>query len=288
MSNTTPGLVILSEMLETLPESEKKIAAFIIQHPEEAITLTANELGKKSGTSGAAVIRLCKSLRLKSFQELKMRIAVDLQNKNYSEYRDIKPEESINSIIQKMTTNSMQAIKETASILNREELKKAVNIIRKARKIIFIGVGASGIVAQDAQQKFLRIDKNVYAFTDIHMAATQIANAGEQDVVIGISYSGDTMEIVRMLQLAKQRKIPTIGLTKYGNSKVAEEADIILFTSSGHEPVFRSGATASRLAQLHVIDILYIAAASQEYEKAVEYLDSTREAIKFIRTNHRN
>src|SRR5690606_39049561 len=128
------------------------------------------------------------------------------------------------------TTNSMQAIKETASILNREELKKAVNIIRKARKIIFIGVGASGIVAQDAQQKFLRIDKNVYAFTDIHMAANQIANAGEQDVVIDISYSGDTMEIVRMLQLSKQRKIPTIGLIKYVNSKVAEEADIILFT----------------------------------------------------------
>src|SRR5690606_2212486 len=147
-----------------------------------------------------------------------------------------------------------------------------------ARKIIFIGVGASGIVAQDAQQKFLRIDKNVYASTAIHMAATQMANAGEQDAVIGISYSGDTVEIVRMLQLAKQRKIPTIGLTKYGNSKVAEAADIILFTSSGHEPVFRSGATASRLAQLHVIDILYIAAASQEYEKAVEYLDSTREA----------
>lgn len=289
MSNHAAGYhVILSEMLENLPESEKKVAVFILEHPEEAINLTAKELGKRSGTSGAAVIRLCKSLKLKSFQELKMRIAVDLQNKNYTEYREINPDESINSIIQKMTSNSIQAIKETAAIMNQEELKKAVNMIRKARKIIFIGVGASGIVAQDAKQKFLRIDKNVYAFTDIHMAATQIAVAGHQDVVIVISHSGETMEIVNMLQLAKQKKIPTIGITKYGKSKVAEQADVILFTSSGREPVFRSGATASRVAQLHVIDILYIAVASKEFEKSVEYLDATRKVVEFLKSKHRS
>ena len=281
--STNGGLVILREMLPTLPPSEKKIAQYILEHPQKAISLTAAELGKRSSTSGAAVIRLCKSLNLKGLQDLKLRIAGDLQKKNVAGYRDIKPNEDTLSVMEKTTNNSIQTIRETSELLVVEEVNKAVEALKKARSIHFIGVGASNIIAQDAQQKFLRINKSAYAFSDMHMAATQVANVNEQDVVVGISFSGETTEVAKILELANKKKAKTISLTKYGNYKVTKQAEINLYTSATTEPTFRSGATSSRIAQLHVIDILFMCVASHQYDKTLKRLDATREAVDFLR-----
>ncbi|RIW34230.1 MurR/RpiR family transcriptional regulator [Bacillus salacetis] len=283
--STTGGLVILSEMLPLLPPSERKIAAYIIENPKESISLTAMELGKRSSTSGAAVIRLCKSLNLKGFQDLKIRIAGDLQKTGDVGYRDIEPNEPPKLVIDKMTNNTIQTIRETAELLDVDELEKAVAALQKSRRTHFIGVGASSIIAQDAQQKFLRINKDAYAFSDIHMAATQVANADESDVVIGISFSGETTEVANILQLARQNNATTISLTKYGNSIVTDNADINLYTSATREPTFRSGATSSRIAQLQVIDILFMCVASLQYDETVKHLNATKEAVDFIGSN---
>ncbi|PAV31070.1 RpiR family transcriptional regulator [Virgibacillus profundi] len=283
--STTGGLVILTEMLPLLPPSEKKIANYIIEHPHKAITLTAMELGKRSSTSSAAVIRLCKSLNLKGFQDLKLRIAGDLQKTNASGFSDIEPNEPLLSVIEKMTNNSIQTIRETAELLIVEELEKAVEALRQARRIHFIGIGASSIIAQDAQQKFLRINKSAYTFSDMHMAATQVANASKEDVVVGISFSGETSEVAKVLQLAKQNNVCTICLTKYGNSSVSAQADIKLYTSATKEPTFRSAATSSRIAQLQVIDILFMSVASLQYDETVMHLNATRDAVHFLTKN---
>lgn len=282
MSSSNGGLVILTEMMSQLPPSEKKLAAYIIDHPEEAIRLTANELGKRSLTSSAAVIRLCKSLNLTGFQEFKIRIAGDLQNKSEQGYRDIKPNETTLSIIDKMTTNSVNTIHETADLLSIEAVDEAVKVLRQARRIHFIGVGASGIIAQDAQHKFSRINTVAYAFSDMHLAATLVANGSEEDVVVGISFSGQTEEVTKILKLAREKGVHTVSVTKYGNSPVTEQAGINLYTSATYEPTFRSGATSSRMAQLQVIDILFMCVASAQYDDTVKYIDSTREAVKFL------
>ena len=137
----------------------------------------------------------------------------------------------------------------------------------------------------DAQQKFLRINKEATAFTDAHLVATLIANAEKDDVVFGISFSGETPEVIKVLSLAKERGVKTISLTKYGQSKVSSLTDISLFTSYSAEAPFRSAATASRLAQLYMIDILFLCMATEQYGKTVDYIDKTREAINFIKNN---
>lgn len=285
MSFTNGGLKMLEEMLMKLPPSEKKIAAFILKNPREAVTLTAHELGRRSETSSAAVIRLCKSLDLKGFQELKLRIAGDLQNNHDREFRDIERGESSYSIIEKMTNNSMKTLQETAELLSIDELQKAVEMIKRANAIHFFGVGASSMIAQDAQQKFSRINKTALAFADVHMAATLIANAGPNDVVVGISFSGMTFEVAKILELANKKGANTISLTKYGSSIVSEQADIRLYTAATKEAAFRSGATSSRIAQLHVIDILFMCVAYNQFDSTIRYMDETREAVEFLREN---
>src|SRR5690625_7864896 len=97
MSFMTGGLGMLKEMIPQLPPSERKMAEYILKNQQESINLTAAVLGRKSATSGAAVIRLCKSLDLKGLQDLKFRIAGDLQKTTDEEFRSNKSNESIYS-----------------------------------------------------------------------------------------------------------------------------------------------------------------------------------------------
>ncbi|WLD91929.1 MurR/RpiR family transcriptional regulator [Alkalihalobacillus sp. AL-G] len=287
MTSTTGGLVMLKEMLEKLPPSERKIATHILTNPQASITATTNELAQQSQTSSAAVIRLCKSLGLKGFQELKIKVAGDLQKTTTEGYRDIQPNETHASVLEKMTNNSIQSLKETSEVLNLEELSSAVRALIDADTIHFFGVGASGIIAQDAQQKFLRINKKAMAFSDIHMVAMLIGNVQPNDVVVGISFSGETIEVANIVELANKKGAKTISLTKYGSSRISDRASIKLFTSISKEATFRSGATSSRLAQLHVLDILFMCVATNQYDESIEYLDETRKAIEFIQQKQR-
>jgi len=283
MSVAAGGLKMLQNMLDQLPASERKIALYILENPRSILNSTVNDIGTQAKTSGAAVIRLCKSLGLNGFQDLKVRIAGDLVKPAEQGYRDIEPGESYYSIVQKTTSNSIQSIRDSEEIINYEELERAVQTLLPAQNVHFFGIGASNIIAKDAQQKFLRIQKNATAFTDTHLVATLIANAGKDDVVFAISHSGETAEVVKVMALAKERGVKTISLTKYGQSSVASLADIKLFTSYSGEAPFRSAATSSRLAQLYMMDILFLSMATVQYEQTVQAIDQTRDAIRFIK-----
>ncbi|PYZ92806.1 RpiR family transcriptional regulator [Salipaludibacillus keqinensis] len=277
---------MLNEIKNKLPPSEKKIAEYILAQPHEAIHCTASKLGELSSTSSAAVIRLCKSLGMKGFQDLKLRISGDLQKSTNIQYSNIEPGESQQSIVEKVTNNSLQAIKETEELVNFDSLAAAVEALQKADKIHFFGVGASGIIAKDAHQKFLRMNKAVSSFTDIHNATMCIANVDKNDVVFGISFSGETYETIKMMELAKQKGATTISLTRYGNTSVAVNADIKLYISASREvpAPFRSGATSSRLAQLYMIDILFVSVVTDQYDTASDYLKEITKAMEFLKT----
>lgn len=277
------GLKIINSTLEQLPASERKIAEYILAHPQAVIDSTVSELGQQANTSGAAVIRLCKSLGLKGYQELKMRIAGDLVKPAEQGYRDIEPDETFYSIVQKTMNNSIQSMKDTAEVLNYEELEKAVHAILQAPNVHFFGIGASHIIAIDAQQKLLRINKRATAFTDAHLVATLIANAEKDDVVFAVSFSGETPEVVKVVSLAKEYGVKTISLTKYGQTTVSSLADINLSASHAAEAPFRSAATTSRLSQLLIIDFIFLCMATVQYNETIDHIDKTREAISFLK-----
>ncbi|PFP28635.1 RpiR family transcriptional regulator [Bacillus sp. AFS073361] len=277
------GLKMIQNMLEQLPASERKIAELILENPQVILNSTVHDIGSKASTSGAAVIRLCKSLGLNGFQDLKVRIAGDLVKPVEQGYRDIEPGESFFSIAQKTTSNSIQSIRDSEEMINFDELERAVHTLSAAQNVHFFGIGASSIIAKDAQQKLLRVHKNATAFTDTHLVATLIANANKEDLVFGISHSGETPEVIKVMALAKERGVKTISLTKYGQSTVSALADINLFTAYSGEAPFRSAATSSRLAQLYIMDILFLSMATVQYEDTIHSIDKTREAIRFIK-----
>ena len=157
---STGGLTMIKNTVAKLPDSERKIAEYILNNPHTVVNSTAGELGRLANASSAAVIRLCKSIGVSGFQELKVRVAGDLARDTEQGYRDIETNETIQSIVKKTASNSIQSLSDTAELVNYKEVERAVLALIGAKNIHFFGIGASHIIAIDAQQKFLRINKN--------------------------------------------------------------------------------------------------------------------------------
>lgn len=278
------GLLMLTEMMEQLPASEAKVARFILQNPEHFLQSTAKELGQLTNTSAPAVVRLCKSIGLKGIQDLKLRITGDIaSNIPPTEYRDIEKGEPISQVVQKITMNAHRTIDETMSLIQEESIEACVELIYEANQVFAFGIGASSLIAEDIRQKLQRIHKNIILPNDLHDAVTALATAQPNDVFIAISNSGETKEVVDLMEFAMRRKIRVISITQYGVSTVAQRADVALYTSSKFESAYRSGATSSRLAQLLVIDILFMSIVAKYYDKTMHYIDVTREAIEELK-----
>jgi DNA-binding MurR/RpiR family transcriptional regulator len=273
------GLISLKEVVEDLKPSERKAAEFILAHPEEVVKLSVQKLAELSGVSEATIIRLSRSLSMKGYQELKLRIAGDLTKNVVSEsYQEILMGGSVESIVQAVSNNNKKSIQDTISVLSVEEIQKAAEVLCSARKIDVYGVGASAVIGDDIKQKFTRIKWWCESYSDFHAMLTSAVNLTEQDVAFGISYSGMTEEIIQSITEAKSQGAKIITLTKFGSSPVSDLADINLYTSSVEQSI-RSGAMASRIAQLNVIDILFITIASRKQEEIIPLLEKTRVAV---------
>ncbi|HEX7065230.1 MAG TPA: MurR/RpiR family transcriptional regulator [Bacillales bacterium] len=275
------GLVGIQESLNYLKPSERKVADYILENPDKVVNYSVQKLAELANVSEATIVRFSRTLKCKGFQELKLRIAYDLNNSGDSKdsYEEIAADGSVHSLIQSVSHNNMQSIKDTLSVLSEEETEKAVDSLRSARKIGVYGIGASAVIAEDFKQKITRIDRWCETGLGFDAQATISANLNENDVVLGISNSGQTLDIIRSLSLAKDNGATIISLTKFGDNPVSQLADIRLYASSLEKSI-RSGAMSSRISMLNVVDILYIGIASENHDQSVEKLEKTRKAVR--------
>lgn len=263
-------------------QNPKKVAEYILANAKEVMHMTIHELATKADASSAAVVRFCGSLGIDGFPALKIRLSAEAENTPHVGYFDVESNESVHSIIDKMLSNTILTFQNTASQLDAQSIEQAVNLLQQAEVIYVYGIGASFIIAEDAAQKWLRLGKNVYAISDRHLLAADHGYEIRKCCLLGISYSGETREVIQLLKRAKEQGIKTISLTRPGNNKLSQLADVSLFTSRAPEAQLRSAATSSRFAQLFVLDIVFSAYASAQHDFTVEQLAKTRKMIEIL------
>lgn len=276
----------MREIFDELTASEKKIANYIFNNSESASKLSTGELAELSGTSAASITRFARKLGFDGFQELKIDIAksvaVNMSNGDESVYEAVSINDSTREIIQKIALGNINAIEETISVLDEESISQAIKAVSKAEKIYIYGVGASGLVGLDLQYKLMRINKQANMFLDSHSQLASAIYIKKNDVAIGISHSGRTLEVYKALEAAKKQGATTISITKYGKQPVSDVADINLYTASV-EKNLRTGAIASRIAQLTVVDIVFIGVARNNFGEITKYLQRTREIVEDLK-----
>jgi DNA-binding MurR/RpiR family transcriptional regulator len=277
-------LSAIEQNKDELNRQEQALAVYILDHAQNIVRMGITELAELSQTSPATISRFCKTFHFQGYTDFKMKLSTELAIRPVEQsYQDIVAGNPLDKIISAMEANHLRSISDTTRLLDRKQLELAIEALHGARHIDLYGVATSGVVAQDFYQKLIRIGKRATAFTDPHLQITAASNLRPGDVIFAISYAGETPETIQALQCAKEQGATTISLTKFGSNTLAEMSDIKLFTSTLEEGM-RRGDMASRIAQLHVIDILFTSLVSEDFEEFVPKLEHSYQMVKKYRS----
>lgn len=275
-------LVRIRSLLPGLARAEQRVAKVVLDNPSTVARRSITEVADAAGTSETTVTRFCKAIGVGGYPELRIALAADTARTEARADRDlggeIAPEDDLATVVGKVTFADARAVEETAGQVDIDILQKVVNAIASAGRVDVYGVGASAFVAADLQSKLHRIGRVSFAWSDTHIMLTSAAVLGPGDVAFGISHTGATTDTVEALRVAREHGATTVALTNFPTSPVTEVADLML-TTAARETTFRSGAMASRIAQLTVIDCLFIGVAQRHLDKAMKALDDTRDAV---------
>ncbi|MFD5825328.1 MurR/RpiR family transcriptional regulator [Lentzea sp. NPDC060358] len=275
-------LVKIRSLLPGLARAEQRVAKVVLENPATVAHRSITEVAEQAGTSETTVTRFCKAIGVGGYPELRIALAADTARSqaraNHDMGGDIGPGDDLRQVVGKVAFADARAVEETAEQLDVEALDKVVQAVAGARRVDVYGFGASAFVAFDLQQKLHRIGLTCFAWNDTHIALTSAAVLTGADVAVGISHTGSTSETVEALRVARETGATTVALTNFPRSPITEVADHVL-TTAARETTFRSGAMASRIAQLTVIDCLFIGVAQHHVDTAKTALEATYEAV---------
>jgi len=271
------ALVRLRERSKTFSSTEREAANAILDNPQLVVDMSVHELAKLTFSSASTIVRMCAHTGYSGYKEFRKAVTYELALKEQTrreEQKEIHPLDSIETIIDKVTELNIHSLEETRELLDVQEIRKCVELLKNARVIYLFGMGASLCAAKDAYLKFLRLNRLCVINEDWHSQLLQARNATREDLALVFSYSGATVEIIECMKALKENGTAIIAITRCVQSPVSELADEKLYTAA-NESLFRSGAMSSRISQLNVVDILYTALANESYEQSLNQLSKT-------------
>jgi RpiR family carbohydrate utilization transcriptional regulator len=226
-----------------------------LTHSDKVIHSSVTDLAQILEVSESTIVRFCQRLEYQGYQEFKILLARDLGTPFRDTYETITSEDDVAAVVHKTFKISIQALNDTLAVLSPENVEKATALLVNAHHIYIFGCGGSGGAAHVAHQKLLRLGRPATVCTDPHTQTLLAGMATEQDIVIGISFSGNNEDVIRAMRVAQERRAKTIAITNYPSSPAAKLADVVLSTGAAETPLV-SEAGPSRVVQLGVIDAL--------------------------------
>ncbi len=284
-----PVTVAIRGRLAGLQPALRRVGEYILDNQDHVAEMTVSDLAAACDTSETTIVRFCRELGLRGYRQLRLVLATEMGGRGRSEPLDdgdITEGDTLEAVVRKIVALDRQAVAETGEALSVSALQAVVDALVVARRIDIYGVGASSFVAADLAFKLHRIGLFVYTSADPHAGLSSAALLAKGDVAIAISHSGLTIDTYDALAIAAENGATTVAITNAPNSPVAEIADHVLVTAA-RETNFRSGASASRLAQLTVVDCVLVGVAQRIYPDAVSALKETRRAIESRRFDPR-
>lgn len=271
-------LVMLHSYLKEATGSEKEVIYYILHNLNEAGSLTIRELSKRTYASPSTIVRMCNNLKFSGYKQFKRSLIYETARQENSQKNKtvlpVEPGDSLEQIIDKVTYGNIHSLNSSSVRIDVEILETVLRLIESSPRIILFGLGASLLVAKDLYHKLLRINKPVQVAEDYLVQLLMAKNTNCQDMGIIFSYSGRTNEMARCVEEMNRNGATTVVITGFEKSPIAKMADYVL-TLATNEHIFRSGAMASRIAQLNMVDILYTAIINQNVSMSMEQLSRT-------------
>ncbi|WP_413476614.1 MurR/RpiR family transcriptional regulator [Latilactobacillus fuchuensis] len=240
-------LTMINGSYPSLTKAEKKIAQYVLVNSEDVEQMSISELAVKAEVAETTVIRFCRKLNFKGYQDFKLSLARDLAT-NRARLVDGLTDSS------SMTSEYIEYLDRFNTAISQDKLHEIAMMMNQAHSICIFGAGVSAIVGTYLKSRLIRMGIPVIFDADIHLQAIDIAVLHADDMVIAISTSGNTTDLLRNVEIVKRSRIPVVSISNYLNSKLSEISNLALIAPSG------SGRDSSDflpvLGQLAAIDLI--------------------------------
>lgn len=272
---------VLTDITNTLPslrKSEVKVAEYVLKNAQQVIHMRIVDLAQEAQVSEPTIVRFCRAVGCNGFQEFKVRIAQEMAMTNHMGNFAIEEDDSIDDICNKVADTTIAALQQLKARLNRSQVTQAAKAISRAQRVEFYGFGASGAVAIDAQHKFFRLQIATAAYSDPHMLAMSAVTLSKRDVVIALSQSGRSKDLLHAAQLAQKTGALVVSLAPT-NSPLANQADLPIHIDV-NENTEQFTPMITRLAYLLVIDILAVSVAQLRGPELADQLNAIKQSLQ--------
>lgn len=273
-----PAILKIRSHLKSLTKTEAVAAMYVLENVKDIIYMSVTEVAEKAGVGETTVLRFCRKLGYKGFQDFKLMLAQDLALMEKQLDKNISEKDDADGLVNKVIASHRLILEETGKIINRDELTKAIEKLTHAKSILFLGVGSSGLTAIQAAHSFSRIGKKSDAKQDSHFQAIAASLLSEQDVVVGLSVSGSTKDTIDNLRIAKQTGACIICITQNAKSPITQIADILLYIAARENPL-EGSSFSSQMSQMAVIEMLHAGVSLKLKETADKYRERTAQAV---------
>ncbi|MEQ8690510.1 MAG: SIS domain-containing protein [Pseudomonadales bacterium] len=266
-----------------LSRAEAQVAQCVLAEPRQAAESAIAQLAAAAGVSEPTIVRFCRSLGLSGFRELRTQLVVSLQHPDSFLHQDVDSADAVSDAAAKVLENSVRALVNLRAVANGMPFEQAVSLMQPARQLVFVGLGASGHVALDAEHKFFRLGIPTTSATDIQTIMQRAAIAQPGDVYIATSYSGTWRELVDAMSLVVENGAHVIAITD-PSSPLARTAQIA-FESHPSEDTSVYTPMSSRLVHLALLDALQVALALAMGADAEDKLRRSKQALSKFRSS---
>lgn len=286
MSVAEPRYLIahIQAQYTSLPPAEQRVASYVLEHPAEVIDLSVTQLADAVGVADATVTRFCRSIELRGYQELRLRLAQDTA-RGVAGPTPVSSRASANelsggppALTRKLTDMTVQTMESTLQVLDLTSLDAAAEAICRAERVRIFGMGESWPLCYATQVRLLGLGKAAEAPVDSHVQAMSAALVGQGDVAFGISHMGATKDVVESLRTAKANGATTICLTAQGRSPVTAVSDIRLIVIT-KDVRFDGWTLRSKVSQVLALDLLITLVALKLQGDAWKSNERATEAI---------
>ena len=271
-------------MMPNLTPLEAQVVETVFGRRDFDETTALKQIAEEAGVSEAMVVKIAKKLGFSGYRDFRAAVSEYGRLPTAEMHQELSVDDSSAEIVKKVFRTSIQALEETLAILDMAAFDRAADLIHEARQRDFYGVGGSAQIARDVSHKFLRIGIRASVYDDVHMMLMSAALLGKDDVAIGFSHSGNSTAVIDAIQLARQSGARTIAITNYNASPLAQLADVVLCSTAQGSPLMGENA-AARIAQLNILDAIFMAVAQRDYQGAESNLERTMTAVTSKRKN---
>ncbi len=262
---------------DSLTKSGAIVADYLMQHAEDAQYLSISSLANECGVAEATIFRFCRSLGFQGYNEMKIALAKATATATPTVAK-LEPGADTQLLITHAYNTAVEALNGTRNMLDAEAIDRAATLLQRARQVYFFGQGGSQVLAGDIWARFSMLSTKFRTAGDSHMQAITASLMGPEDVILFISYSGCTRDMMDTLHLAKENGAKVILVTHYADAPGAVLADVVLLCGAKENPL-DSGSVPAKLAMLFVANVLVLRYTLDNQELASLSLSRTSQAL---------